>query len=71
MGVKPAWSWDARFRFWNLVSEPSSKRVENASLAILFGDLKGGAHDRTMVDPFSFNASMRKAEKRGYGIRCE
>ena len=53
------------------VSKPSSKRTEIISFVTLSGDLKGGAHDRIIVDPFSFNASMRKAEKRGYGIRCE
>ena len=61
-----------RFRFWGLVSKPLSKRTENVSFATLSGDLKGGAHDRIIVDPFSFNGSMHKAEENmGCGIRCE
>ena len=54
------------------VSKPSSKRTEIISFATLSGDLKGGAHDRIIVDSFSFNGSMHKAEENmGCGIRCE
>ena len=37
------------------VSKPSSKRTEIISFATLSGDLKGGAHDPVIFDPFALN----------------
>ena len=37
------------------VSKPLSKRTEIISFATLSGDLKGGAHDPVIFDPFALN----------------
>ena len=37
------------------VSKPSSKRIEIISFATLSNDLKGGAQDPVIFDPFALN----------------